>query len=140
MQAPAQTRGVTQTAGLTAASDGAYAAVHVNFLAAGTTPTFAMIRARDGVLTSVIVGENISDEAWASTGRYIGYTLRQRSVVRDAETGDVMMDLEGRFAGWSPDGLWTYIARADGLYAKRLAGGDAIRFSAIGVPVSATKP
>jgi len=140
MQAPAQTRGVTQTAGLTAASDGAYAAVHVNFLAAGTTPTFATIRARDGVLTSVIVGENISDEAWASTGRYIGYTLRQRSVVRDAETGDVMMDLEGRFAGWSPDGLWTYIARADGLYAKRLAGGDAIRFSAIGVPVSATKP
>ena len=140
MQAPAQTRGVTQTAGLTAARDGAYAAVHVNFLAAGTTPTFATIRTRDGVPTSVIVGENIGDEAWASTGRYIGYTLRQRSIVRDAETGDVVMDLEGRFAGWSPDGLWIYLARSDGLYAKRLAGGDAVRFSPLGVPVSATKP
>ncbi len=141
MQAPAQARGVTETTGLTSAPDGAYAAVHVNFLAAGTTPTFAIIRARDGVPTSVIVGDSISDEAWAPTGRYLGYSLRQRSIVRDAETGDVVMDLEGRFAGWSPDGLWTYIARSDGLYAKRLAGGgDAVRFSAIGVPVSATKP
>ena len=116
MKAPAQTRGVTQTTGLTAAPDGAYAAVHVNFLA-DTTATFATIRARDGVPTSVIVGDNISDEAWASTGRYLGYTRNgpnatQRAIVRDAETGESIMDLEGRFAGWSPDGLWTYIARS----------------------------
>jgi hypothetical protein len=60
--------------------------------------------------------------------------------VRDAETGDVLMEQDGRFAGWSPDGGWTYIARSDGLYARRLSGGDAVRFSPYGVVVSATKP
>ncbi len=154
-QAPAQTRGLTQSTGLSASPDGAYAALHVNFL--GTTPTitFAIIRARDGVTTSLLTGDPVSDEAWASTGRYLGYTSgigstqglasliigpRQHAIVRDAETGEVVMDVEGRFAGWSPDGLWTYIARNDGLYARRLAGGDALRFSPYGVVVSATKP
>ena len=157
-QAPAQTRGVTQVIGLSASPDAAYAAIHVNFL--GTTPTitFAIVRARDGVTTSLLAGDAVSDEAWAATGRYIGYTLnatgpapnqssailpigpRQHAIVRDAETGEIVMDLDGRFAGWSPDGLWTYIARNDGLYARRLAGGDAVRFSPYGVVVNATKP
>ena len=149
-EAPAQTRGATQAVGLSASPDGAYASLHVNFLATTPTITFAIVRARDGVITSLLAGDAVTDEAWASTARYIGYTQnasgavttgpRQHAVVRDAETGEIVMDLAGRFAGWSPDGLWTYIARDDGLYARRLAGGDPVRFSPYGVVVSATKP
>ena len=144
-QTPLTARGNTQTSGLSASPDGAYLGVHVNFLVPSPIVSYAVIRVRDSVTTKFIFEEAVTDEAWASTGRYLGYTRTvtnspQRAIVRDAETGESVMDVEGRFAGWSPDGLWTYIARADGLYAKRLAGGDAVRFSAIGVPVSATKP
>ena len=91
----------------------------------------------------------MSDEAWASSGHLIGYTLttgagtavaRQHATVRDADTGNVLLDLDGRFAGWSPDGLWIYVARNEGLFARRLAGGDPVRFSPYGVVVAATKP
>jgi hypothetical protein len=149
VQAPAQPRGLTQTTGLTAAPDGAHVGIHVNFLASSPTVTFSLVRARDGVATAVIVGETVGDEAWSATGRYIGYTLtiaqggsasRQRAIVRDAETGDVVIEHDGRFAGWSPDGLWTYIARSDGLYARKLSGGDPVRFALYGVPVSAAQP
>ena len=149
MQAPPQARGVTQTAALSGSPDGAHLAVHVNFLATNPTLTFAILRARDGVPTTVIVGDTVSDEAWAPAGRFVGYTLttprpgaasRQRAIVRDAETGDVVMEQDGRFAGWSPDGAWTYLARNEGLFARRLSGGDPVRFSPYGVVVSATKP
>ena len=149
IQAPAQTRGVTQTAALSGSPDGAHLAVHVNFLATDPTLAFTIVRARDGVPTTVIVGDTVSDEAWAPSGRFVGYTLttgqpraasRQRAIVRDAETGDVVMEQDGRFAGWSPDGAWTYLARSEGLFARRLAGGDPVRFAPYGVVVSATKP
>jgi WD40 repeat protein len=147
-QAPATTRGLTQTTGLEASPDGAYASVHVNYLLTAPTISFALVRARDGAATTILVGENIGDEAWSPAGRFVGYTTatglgtaaRQRAIVRDAETGDVAFDADGRFAGWSPDGLWVYVARNDGLYARRLASGDLIRFAPYGVPVSATKP
>ncbi len=151
LQAPSVTRGVTQTSGLTASADGAYAAVHLAFLS-GTTgqSAFAIVRARDGGATAVVARDGVTDEAWAATGRLIGYTLStptsngagvpQRAVVRDAETGHVVQETDGRFAGWSPDGSWIYVARADGLYARRLAGGDPVRFSPYGVVVAVTKP
>ncbi|HYK97041.1 MAG TPA: hypothetical protein VEU77_01480, partial [Candidatus Acidoferrales bacterium] len=91
----------------------------------------------------------ITDESWMPGGRLVGYTItttqpgsspRQRAVVRDADTGDVVLEQDGRFAGWSPDGAWTYLAKSDGLYARRLAGGEAVRFSSLGVFVSTTKP
>ena len=143
-QIPLTVRGNTQAVGLSAAPDGAHVALHINFLGSAPTPAFAVIRAKDGS-TSAVEAE-AADEAWSSTGRRIGYTLSpaqpaaRRAIVRDAESGAVLMDLEGRFAGWSPDGLWAYIARGDGLYAKRLASGDAVRFSPIGVPMSSTRP
>lgn len=149
LQAPAATRGITQTSALTGAPDGAHLALHVNFLVTDPVPAFAVIRARDGTATTVIVGDTATDESWAPTGRNIGYTLspaprganaRQRAVVRDGETGDVLLELDGRFAGWSPDGAWVYIARNEGLFAKRLGGGDLVRFSPYGVVVSATRP
>jgi hypothetical protein len=52
----------------------------------------------------------------------------------------VLLELDGRFAGWSPDGAWVYIARNEGLFARRLSGGELVRFSPYGVVVSATRP
>ena len=61
--------------------------------------------------------------------------------VLDAETGAVVAAVgEGRFAGWSPDGKWFYVARDSGLYAIALAGGEPVRISALGTPVSTTTP
>ncbi|MEK7862713.1 MAG: hypothetical protein AAB295_05545, partial [Chloroflexota bacterium] len=141
-------RGTTQTLGLTAAPDGGHLAVHINILGTLTTPTFVALRARDGAPTVVVTGDTVADEAWSRSGRLIGYTAvtgsgaaaTRRAVARDAETGDVLFEADGRFAGWSPDGSWLYIARTDGLYAKRLAGGDPVRFSPYGVPMAITAP
>ena len=151
VQAPAGIRGNTQTGALTAAPDGAHAAVHVSFLSGSGSPSlvFAVLRTKDGTPSTVIAGDSVSDEAWSSTSRYVGYTLstpqagsapRVRTIVRDAETGDVVLEQDGRFAGWSPDGLWVYTARSEGLFARRIGGGDAVRFSPYGVVVSAAKP
>jgi Tol biopolymer transport system component len=148
-QTPSTVRGNTQTIGLTAAPDGAHLAVHINFLGTTNSPSFVIVRTKDGAASATVVADGVSDEAWSSTGRYIGYTLttpqrgttpRQATVVRDAETGDIVIDQEGRFAGWSPDGLWVYTSRNEGLYARRVGSGDAVRFSPYGVVVSATKP
>ena len=150
-QAPAVTRGITQTSALTASGDGAYAAVHLLFLGTSPAPSaFALVRTGDGAATTIIAGDAVNDETWMPGGRLVGYTLTssqrglqapaQRAVVRDADTGDVVLEQDGRFAGWSPDGAWVYLARSDGLYARRLAGGDAVRFSSLGVFVSTTKP
>jgi hypothetical protein len=107
------------------------------------------VRTKDGTASAIFAGESVSDEAWSSTGRYLGYSVstpqsglapKLRAIVRDAETGEVVLEQDGRFAGWSPDGLWTYAARPEGLFARRIAGGDAVRFSPYGVVVSATKP
>ena len=146
-QTPLTVRGITQTAGLSASPDGAYLGVHLNFLGTAPSSVYFVVRTTDGTATVIGGGASVSDEAWAPTSRYLGYTqtaptsgAASHAMVRDAQTGDTTMDLAGRFAGWSPDGLWAYIARADGLYARRLAGGDALRFSSIGVVLSATKP
>jgi len=149
-QAPATTRGITQTSALTASQDGAYAAVHILFLGTSPAPSaFALVRTRDGAATTIIAGDAVTDESWVPGGRLVGYTIttiqpgsppRQRAVVRDADTGDVVLEQDGRFAGWSPDGAWTYLAKSDGLYARRLAGGEAVRFSSLGVFVSTANP
>jgi hypothetical protein len=68
-------------------------------------------------------------------------TLGNIPVVRDAGTGSIVASAgSGRFAGWSPDGTWFYVARETGLYAQLLTGGDPVRISAFGVPVSTTTP
>ncbi|HET7701081.1 MAG TPA: hypothetical protein VFM06_09480 [Candidatus Limnocylindria bacterium] len=154
MQAFQEQRGIALASGLTAAPDGAYLAIRVTFLiargAGAADPTaFAMVRARDGAATVIETGIAVSDEAWSPSGRVIGYTQRPggppfgappRAVVRDAETGDTLVDVEGRFAGWSPDGAWLYVARDEGLFARPLAGGQLVRFSPYGVVVSTTHP
>ncbi len=144
---PLNVSGITQTSVLSAAPDGAHLAVHLSFLGASPSFVFAVIRAKDG--TTSAIEDGAGDEAWSSTGRYIGYTAtrsvfgtppRTRAIVRDAETGEIVLDLDGRFAGWSPDGLWAYLGRPEGLFARRIAGGEPVRFSPYGVVMSATKP
>lgn len=131
---------------LAATSDGAFASVRV-----AVTPrsgpnqvAFALVRLADGSITGFLPQTTLRDVGWSPAGRLLGAT---RSVlpevaaeVRDGATGAVIATQPGRFAGWSPDGAWYYVARAEGLFAFRTAGGAGVRMSAIGVPVSTTEP
>ncbi|MGH2490560.1 MAG: hypothetical protein ACRDF9_03545, partial [Candidatus Limnocylindria bacterium] len=95
-----------------------------------------------------------ADEAWSPARALIGYTntlggqgipgtpteAKPVAIIRDASNGAVLAEVDGRFAGWSPDGAWFYVATSGGLYARPLAGGALVRVSGIGVPMSITKP
>jgi hypothetical protein len=101
-----------------------------------------------------VQGDRITDEAWSPARALIGYTNttggqgivgtatepKPNAVIRDAATGAVLAEVDGRFAGWSPDGAWFYVATSGGLYTRLLAGGTLVRVSGLGVPVSITKP
>jgi hypothetical protein len=63
----------------------------------------------------------------------------QTAEVRDVAAKSIVARQEGRFAGWAPDGASFYVARPAGLFAYPIAGGEGVRISAIGVPVSAAK-
>ncbi|HEV2249686.1 MAG TPA: hypothetical protein VGT60_04185 [Candidatus Limnocylindria bacterium] len=102
---------------------------------------FAILRAADGAPLLQSPGQDVADVRWSPNGHLIGMTLANIPVVRDAETGAIVASAgSGRFAGWSPDGKWFYVARDTGLYALPLAGGDPVRISALGVPISTTTP
>ncbi len=148
------TRGITSVSNITAASDGTFAAMRVAFLGSTTTPFLVLLRASDGAATQYVLGDRIADEAWSPARAFIGYTnttggqgitgtateAKPNAVVRDAVSGAVLAEVEGRFAGWSPDGAWFYVSTSGGLYARLLAGGALVRVSGLGVPVSITKP
>ncbi|HEV8230527.1 MAG TPA: hypothetical protein VGQ86_11245 [Candidatus Limnocylindria bacterium] len=152
--APATTRGITSVSNITAAADGSFAALRVSFLGTTATPFVALVRASDGAVTQYVFGDRLADESWSPTRAVIGYTnttggtgltgspqeSKPLAVVRDPATGAALAEVDGRFAGWSPDGAWFYVATNGGLYARRLAGGELVRVSAIGVPVSVTRP
>jgi hypothetical protein len=113
-----------------------------------------LVRASDGAATGYVHSGSIADEAWSPARPLIGYTdtsggegflgtpaeARSVATVRDAASGVVVVQADGRFAGWSPDGAWFYVATSGGLYARPLAGGALVRVSGVGVPVSVTKP
>ncbi|MEA2660636.1 MAG: hypothetical protein QOH08_208 [Chloroflexota bacterium] len=128
---------------LGASADGAFLSVRispttVNF---GFGFFFALVRAADGGATLRVPGQDVADIRWSPTGHLVGMTLGNIPVVRDAGTGSIVASAgSGRFAGWSPDGTWFYVARETGLYAQLLTGGDPVRISAFGVPVSTTTP
>jgi Tol biopolymer transport system component len=152
--APSPTKGITSVSNITAAADGTFAAVRVAFLGTNATPFLVLLRASDGAATQYILGDRIADEAWSPARPLIGYTYtagglgiagspqesKPVATVRDGANGAVVAEVEGRFAGWSPDGAWFYVATSGGLYARQLAGGALVRASGIGVPVSITKP
>ncbi|HJW48807.1 MAG TPA: hypothetical protein VJ726_05270 [Candidatus Limnocylindria bacterium] len=148
------TRGITSVSNITAAADGTFAAVRVAFLGSSATPFLVLLRASDGAAMQYVLGDRIADEQWSPSRALIGYTnttggqgivgtpteAKPSAVVRDAATGAVLAEVEGRFAGWSPDGAWFYVATSGGLHARPLAGGALVRVSGLGVPVSITKP
>jgi len=153
-QSPSTTKGITSVSSITAAADGTFAAVRIAFLGTTATPFLVLVRASDGAATQYVLGDRIADDAWAPARPPIGYTntlggqgipgtpteAKPVATVRDAASGAVLAEVDGRFAGWSPDGGWFYVATSGGLYARPLADGSLVRVSGIGVPVSITKP
>jgi hypothetical protein len=132
--------GPLQLSALGASADGATLSVRINPVTGSTGFFYVFFQAADGKPTLVLPGESVSDVRWSPKGHLVGMTIG-RPIVRDAETGIVVATAgEGRFAGWSPDGSWFYVARDTGLFAVPLAGGDPVRIFAFGVPVSATAP
>jgi hypothetical protein len=148
------TRGITSVSNLTSSSDGAFVTARVAFLGAPASPFLVLLRASDGAATQYVLGDRIADEAWSPVRPLIGYTnttggqgivgtateAKPNAVIREGATGAVIAEVEGRFAGWSPDGTWFYVGRSGGLYARPLAGGELVRVSGLGVPVSISKP
>ncbi|HEX4745236.1 MAG TPA: hypothetical protein VFW12_11290 [Candidatus Limnocylindria bacterium] len=136
----------TSFANLSSSPDGAYAAVRV-----GVTPrlganrfTVVLVRVADGAVTAFLNGSTAQDLGWSPAGGRLGLTQTAEggtlAQVRDAATGQVIASQPGRFAGWSPDGGWSYVARGEGLFAYRAGSPEAVRVSAIGVPVMTTAP
>jgi hypothetical protein len=129
-----------QLSALGAAADGGTLSVRVSPATGGLGFFYVFFRASDGKPTLALPGQSVSDVRWSPKGHLVGMTVG-RPIVRDAETGVVVATAgEGRFAGWSPDGAWFYVARDTGLFASPVAGGDPVRISALGVPVSTTAP
>ena len=136
----------TTFANLGSSPDGTYVSVRV-----GVTPrvganrfTVVLVRVADGAITAFLNGSTAQDLGWSPAGPLLGLTQSggggNQAQVRDAATGVVVASQPGRFAGWSPDGEWSYVARGEGLFAYRAAGGEGVRVSAIGVPVATTAP
>ena len=125
---------------LGASADAAFLSVRVSPAIGSIGFAFALLRASDGKTTTLLPGD-VSDVRWSPTGPFVGMTLGGIPAVRDAGSGAIIASAgSGRFAGWSPDGKWFYVARETGLYAQLLAGGDPVRISPLGVPVSTTTP
>jgi Tol biopolymer transport system component len=126
---------------LGSSADGAFLSVRISPATGSVGFIFAIIRAADGRPTLQADSQAVADIRWAPNGHLTGMTLGNIPVVRDADTGTIVASAgSGRFAGWSPDGKWFYVARETGLYAQLLTGGDPVRISPLGVPVSTTTP
>jgi hypothetical protein len=126
---------------LGASADGAFLSARISPAVGFIGFNFTIIRASDGTPIMVLPGQAVSDVRWSPTGHLVGMTIGSIPVVGAAETGAIVASAgTGRFAGWSPDGSWFYVARDIGLYAIPLAGGEPVRISSLGVPVSTTTP
>ena len=130
-----------QLSQLGSSGDGAFLSVRISPASGGIGFDFAILSAKDGTETRRLPGQSIADVRWSPVGHLVGMTDGGLRRVLDAETGAAVAAVgEGRFAGWSPDGKWFYVARDTGLYAIALAGGEPVRISALGTPVSTTTP
>ena len=125
---------------LGASADGAFLSVRISPATGNVGFISFILRAADGHPTLEADSQAMADIRWSPSGHLTGMTLGNIPVVRDAEGTIVASAGSGRFAGWSPDGKWFYVARDTGLYAQLLTGGDPVRISPLGVPVSATTP
>ena len=130
-----------QLSALGASADGTYVSVRMSPASGNVGFFFVVARASDGASSVFLPGQSVADMRWSPVGHLVGLTSDGIPRVLDAETAVVVASAtDGRFAGWSPDGTWFYVARDVGLFAIPLAGGDAVRISALGVPVSTTTP
>lgn len=143
---------------LTAARDGTYLTVQLNVVGPSggyAKSAFAVVRTADGAVIELVPFDpragSLQEIKWSpiapvfgatswSPSQQIGGPSVSRAVVHDARTGALVVEHEGRFGGWSPDGSAFYVAKPDGLYAFGLDGSPGIRISPIGVPVAATRP
>jgi hypothetical protein len=127
---------------LGSSADGAFLSVRISPATGSVGFISATFRAADGRVTFLADSQAVADMRWAPSGHLTGMTLANIPVVRDADTGAIVASASsGRFAGWSPDGKWFYVARETGLYAQLLSGGgDPVRISPLGVSVSTTTP
>ncbi len=138
--------------GLGASPDGALVAIRISWQGNPAGPfLLALVRASDGQPLLYLPGDRTQDETWSPTRALLGYTatvpgasnlrgVGNTATVRDVLTGEIRAQLDGRFAGWSPDGTLFYVARPTGLYAYRVGSSVAVRVSAVGALVSTTTP
>jgi Tol biopolymer transport system component len=130
-----------QLSGLGSSADGAFLSVRLSPATGTVGFIFAILNAADGGPTFLADSQAVADIRWSPVAHLAGMTLGNIPVVRDAASGAIVASASsGRFAGWSPDGKWFYVARETGLYAQLLSGGDPVRISPLGVPVSTTTP
>lgn len=120
-----------------------------------TYALFAVVRTSDGHVTWSVAQDTPTyslDLSASPVGAYVGWTeyrggpgpnvdpSASRAHVADPLTGRTLLTVGGRFAGWSPDPAWIYVARDEGLFGVRIADGRVERVGPIGVPVTAARP
>ncbi len=126
---------------LDAPRDGSFASVRLTAVdASSSSRQYLVIVGADGAPVQYVRAETLTDAAWSPAKALLGYTLdvrssSERAVVAQPD-GKTLATVDGRFAGWSPDGQWYLIGRTTGLFAYPLAGGNAVRLGPAGVPVS----
>lgn len=136
---------------VTPLADPAYLAVWLHRARSGgfRSSALAVIRVADGRAVWRLPFSPLlnwpTDVSWSPAGHLVGWTGndadgRRQAIVVDVSTGGTVTTAAGRFAGWGPDGQWIYVARDEGLFAKRLAGGAEARVSPIGLPVVTARP
>ncbi|MGH2378649.1 MAG: hypothetical protein ACRDGT_09240 [Candidatus Limnocylindria bacterium] len=126
--------------GLDARLDGSWTSVHIGN--AGGSAEWLVLMDAGGTPVEAVASEELSDAIWSPTKPLLGYTLDartadERAVVHDPGNGPLSVQ-DGRFAGWSPDGDWYYVARTTGLFALPLAGGEPVRVGPVGAPAAIT--
>jgi Tol biopolymer transport system component len=130
---------------LDAARDGSFASVRMQ-TQGGATGTYVVLVDAEGTSLRYLPGESLTDLAWSPTrpgsaGPLLGYTLdvrtaSERATITSPTTGETIATRDGRFAGWSPDGQWYFVAKVSGLFAYSIGREPAVRVGPGGAPLS----
>ena len=121
-------------------------------IATTRSPAFVVVRVSDGepvYATAIPLEAGPSDLAWSPVGHRVawgvtatapGGQVTRHAVLVDPVAGTMRTIDEGRFAGWSADGRYVYVARDEGLFVLPVDAtpSDPVRISPFGVVVSAT--
>ncbi len=137
----ARPAGSVGVSALAASAAGTYGSVRLQKIEATSARAYLVIFDAAGRLVHYLRADALTDLAWSPTDDLFGYTVdaglpSERTSISTPD-GVVRSVRYGRFAGWSLDGKWAFVARGDGLYAVALAGGDPVRVGPAGAPVVA---